>query len=216
MKKRTVLPLILIGFLLTLVIMSCKKEDPKEDSQNNTNDNNTEESISIDSDTQFKINIDGDELSGISGEDGWASMISNDNSIATDPDTSEGKYGVSISKVDYFSIHIRKGTNYFIGTVSSDEKFKNFFSPGSYPYADDADDGIFIRIIDDRSGSNILYKTDGITQNGFFEIIESKEEEAFGNYYMKVHMKFECTVQDDAGNTMSITDGEFVARYENM
>jgi hypothetical protein len=94
--------------------------------------------------------------------------------------------------------------------------FKNFFLPGNYSYSTSgSENGISIEWKDPQGK---VWKSDNAprTQTGSsFNIISSEEFNFNGNFMLvKVYAEFDCTLYDDAGNSIVVTNGKFKSAFE--
>jgi hypothetical protein len=118
------------------------------------------------------------------------------------------------------------GSNYFEivkgvlpgGNTASNETFKNFLNPGSYPYAAvDADQGINI-VYTDINGKTWQSNAAPATQtDGSFTITSSVEgTDGAGDFIVKVKATFNCRLYDDSGNFITITNGKYSGIFQKF
>jgi hypothetical protein len=105
----------------------------------------------------------------------------------------------------------------FIGSLSAtEESFKNYFLPGNYLYATPGSyEGIDISWVDKNAKEWHSSSSPG-TQTGSNFSIESSEgyHDLLGNYVVKFTATFNCKLYDDAGNSITLTNGKFVGEFQ--
>ena len=95
--------------------------------------------------------------------------------------------------------------------------FKNFFAPGSFSYA--APGSLNGITIEWKDPNNKIWKSNNApgTQTGSNFTINSSEEFIFiGVTMVKVDAVFNCTLYDDAGNSIVVTNGKYLGAFEQL
>jgi hypothetical protein len=110
---------------------------------------------------------------------------------------------------------ISKGVLHNYSTATN-ETFKSFFAPGTYPLVTSGSDGITLSWTD---GSGTLWTTDnppGTQTGSLFTIISTEELPVVTDYYIKVTATFNCTLYDLNGNSITVSDGTYVGVFGKL
>jgi len=110
---------------------------------------------------------------------------------------------------EYNLFDASKGIQSFSGVLSNDD-FYDYFTPGTYSYADLSEEGVSIEI---GSPNGINYRSaDGPQVGSTFEIVSRKKVNTGIEMEVKVHIKFSCKVY--RGNDVkTITNGVYVGSF---
>lgn len=113
--------------------------------------------------------------------------------------------------------YIDVGKGLFLGSFSATEQaFKNFFPVGSFPYsAPNSMEGIHIVWVDKNEKIWETNNNPG-TQTGSDFSITSVEDyhNIFGAYVVKFSATFNCKLYDDAGNSITLTNGKIIGEFQ--
>lgn len=206
--------------IAALCLTSCSKDDddaaqPNNSSQNNNTSGN---SITINSNAQVWMKIDGNVYSKIvEATNTISSGVGADKEIAGFPDTSSAIYASFLyddnTLNSYFSID--KGELIFLGGEPDTTTFKNFFNPGNYSYTAGALNGIVIAYYD---SNNERWSTDqgsGDQTGSIFTITEIKTNNVF-DYTVTVRVTFNCKVYNNTGQSKTLTEGVYIGGFANI
>lgn len=163
----------------------------------------------IDGTPRTSFNIDGNTVSHISNMDIWSSTSSNKE---TDGNLTNAVWGSFLfnDAENYSLISIHKGVhNYPTGILSNDD-FSDYFTPGTYTYADLSEEGVSIDI---GFPGGIYYSSKNGSQVGStFEIVSIKKIQVGYEMQVKVHIVFNCKVYN-GGSSKTITNGVYVGQF---
>lgn len=123
-----------------------------------------------------------------------------------------GSINLTNTTVKGTTLGIGKGTihNYL---STSNAVFKNFFTPGTYPYSPRASAGV---AIDWTDKNGVTWSTDAgsADQTGsVFKITAVEDFPSFNAYYIKVTVEFNCKIYNDAGESKVLTNGKAVVAF---
>ncbi len=111
---------------------------------------------------------------------------------------------------------VSKGLLYNYQTATFTD-FKNFLAPGSYGYAGlNSLRGITIEW---KDANDKIWKSNiGMTipSGSSFTIVSSEEFNFNGVQMVKVYAEFTCTLYDDAGNSILVTNGKYLSAFEKI
>lgn len=201
--------------LFSLVIFSCKKKDeepepePKVPVVNNPTPKEPALFLKAQIDT---MDID---YSIITGLEPLNASSSSDASIGSGGMASTFKYGTSISSLaEERAIYITIGTLYLPdGGRPYTEEFFDFFQIGTYNYSNEADDGIEIVFLDENG---TIWTSNGDQTGSSFEISKTTNNSFWGTEYVEFLATFNCTLYDESGNSMLLTNGSCKSSFENI
>lgn len=100
---------------------------------------------------------------------------------------------------------------------ASDATFKNFFNPGSYPFAPVSSsitiDGVFVAWYDENGTEWSTENTPATQTGSAFQITNVADLSVVFGYYIEVTAIFNCKLYDASGNTKTLTGGKFVGIF---
>lgn len=108
----------------------------------------------------------------------------------------------------------RKGTLVFGTGTPTIEEFDQFFYPGAYPYAINADYGVEFTWFD---GTGTLWSTSlgGGDQTGSsFEIVDMMADIYTTMQYVKIEADFNCRFYNAVGDTLTIENGKLITYHK--
>jgi hypothetical protein len=194
MKRTLLLSLLTVLSFIT----ACKKNDP---------------TTNTDSEFYYEATIDGTK---------YKVSAPSDNA---DPDFSAGSglsaLGFDATYTSNISDYRPNGTQMFVSKgilieyqTSTNEEFRNFFSPGNYNYTPTYEEGVTIAWAD-KTGK--IWATDnasGDQTGSSFKIISTEESpgDVLGRLYVKTKIQFNCKLYDEAGNVKQAS-GTYVGLF---
>jgi hypothetical protein len=105
----------------------------------------------------------------------------------------------------------------FIGSLSAtEETFKNYFLAGDYLYTTPGSyEGIDIYWVDKNAKEWHSSSSPGTQTGSNFSITSAEAyHDILGSYVVKFTATFNCTLYDDAGNSIKLTNGKFVGEFQ--
>ena len=99
---------------------------------------------------------------------------------------------------------------------STEEDFKNFFSPGAYPIRkyDCWRSGLLLFWNDDQNESWSTFWGSGDQSGSSFKIVGVEDgHDSEGIYFVKVFAKFNCKLYKQSGEMKELTNGEMVGYF---
>ena len=203
--------IIIVAFLISTLIFSCKKKDDGTSTATPTNPT-TPTTVTINSEPQFSGTIGTTNVSFITSNYSSSASTGSDDAIGTD--TSKFAYeAYIINTTSSTAIGVNKGTLILVGSGYPDNiTFQNFFATGNIPYSVNAKKGIEIEYWDTH---NVHWSTSNGTANETgktFTISAVKDE---GNGYARILASFNCNLYDSIGHSQTLTNGVFLGDFYN-
>lgn len=200
-----------------LVAGGCSKSDDDSSSSSNGGGGGST-TITIDSQWQYSINVDGTTYAKTENGTSVQGVFSNSGSIVAMPDTSINNYGSVLynptTTISY--IEVTRNGHHYVGGTADDPLFLQYFAQGSYQYTAENINGFSVRWFDD---SGTMWGTDlgsGNQAGSAIAIDAVKDVTTFGDYTLKVLIHFNCKLYDGGGNSKTLTDGKYVGEFSNF
>lgn len=206
-------------FACMLIIVSCSKDKDENDSSNllNNSSNNDITQVTINSTPRFTGTVNGIAVSYIEGSNNVVSSCGSDGNVAPYPDPSEFKYSSSLYDDNTYLTYLNVKLGTLIvpnGGYPSETQFNSFFTTGTKPYTQDAENGVSISMMDNNFD---VWSTEYGTgdQSGYsFKIDQVKQETIAGTYSVKVKASFSCKLYKYlSGEEKTITNGVFIGYF---
>lgn len=215
-SNKNIMKNLLYLLVIATLCASCKKS--KDDDPAPSNNNTSSTSLTVNSTAQVKFNSNGTATQVLAGVlNGQTRSGFN----AIPPDSSLAVYGSYFETfpggVTEFEIDL--GYIKFVGDTLSGTLFKNFMANGSRAYVNDPETAKGVVIY--RSINGVLWATNfgtGIQTGSTFNIIDKQVTYDASTYvtYCKTLITFNCTLYDGNGNSITLTNGEFVGKFGNI
>lgn len=208
MKK--ILSTLLLG---SLILVSCKKEDPAPTPETPT-PTPTTPSVSASSAPQFTGSLDGTSLSYTSGC--FVGYYSGGN-VASSPDPSTFNYSFELYDSSFVSvIKISKGTlTVPNGGYPDNSTFGSFFPIADSSYDPSLLNGVEVSMMD-GNGVEWSTKNGSADQSGStFKILDRVEGTYNGDYQVKVKISLSCKLYDSLGNVKNLSNAIIVGAFAN-
>lgn len=202
--------------IITVALTACKKETDDDDDDYNNNNNNT--TIGINSEFQFKGTVDGvDYHYEVGNNTLYGVGVGLDGGYDPDPNTGEASSFLEsyIVDSDDVLIGISKRALYYTWSVTMADM--NAFLPlGSANYTADPADGVTVHWRDNAGTYWSTEKGSGNQSGSTFNIMATTPLDTTYNKLVKVHIKLSCKLYNDAGDSMQLTDGEYVGYFDSL
>ena len=163
----------------------------------------------IDETPRVSFNIDGTTISQISNMEIFNGTSS---SKEIGPNLTETVWSSFLfdDAENYTLISVNKGVHKYPTGVLSNDDFSDYFTPGTYSFADLSEEGVSIDI---GYPGGIYYNSNKGPQVGSsFEIVSIKKVQVGYETEVKVHIKFNCKVYN-GGTTKTITNGVYIGNF---
>jgi hypothetical protein len=186
---------------------------------NEDNDNQPEPNpqLTIDSKPSFIGTIDGNLKS--YDDKNSVSIQGSGGGIVPAPDTSKFTYDSQLGSLDFERgyIMIELGTLKIPnGGLPEDEDFFNFFVVGQIPYSKGYIDGIEIRYWDENNKEWNTSFSNGDQESNTFTFSGLRKEYLNSLAIVKYKADFSCTLYDEEGNSIVLSNGVYVNYFFKM
>ncbi|MBO6516109.1 MAG: hypothetical protein JJ975_06135 [Bacteroidia bacterium] len=196
--------ILLISFSILVFCVGCKDD----------NDPVVVDVWNINLDPRFEATIDGQSVRFTSDQHLVGVGISSSIGVST-PSTFEYESNFSSIRGER-AVAINKGTlNLPLGGFPDKGEFLSFFQKGSVPFSKDAEDGIEIWFNDGKGTSWSTSKGTGDQTGSTFNFEVISDFSGFDVWTVKYRASFTCTLYDDDGNSVELTNGKSMAFFSD-
>lgn len=207
-------------FYLAVIISlhsSCKKSSDEETAPT-TNNSSSATTLTVNSTSQVKFNSNGTATQILSGV---VNAQTSSGLTGFPPDSTLRAYGSAFVTFpgSQTVFEIKLGFVKYLGDTLSGTAFQSFMANGPRSYVNDTEQ--FKGVVISQYINGVLWATNlgsGIQTGSSFNIVDKQVTYNSTNYitYCKTLITFNCTLYDGNGNSIVITNGEFVGSFGNI
>ena len=199
-------------FIVVLLFSFCKNGDNDDD---NTMMN---EELSLTTNCTYTIQLGNQEFSGTAFPTSGNLVCNVTTSHSGAGPMTLVTPGAHISDFDTeFGFYIDKGTFRVVESfdIPSDEEFKEAFAVGTYPFTEDALDGVRIQYFAEDGTRWDSSDPNADQSNSSFKIIEMVSGEFLNSLYVVTRGEFNCNLYNEAGD-VRVSSGTVTIQFQNF